>query len=273
LTSASAAYSDPTMPLVSIDGFPFAVTASSGTEERARALAARAVSALDWHAEQLGWRPQFRLTVADGDDWPDVAPVPIYGVPQTWGDHTIVAAGEAPLFAEVSADLLAHAPPELADRLRDIYGDPPVLVGFFDQYLPHELVHLFCEQEPVAPAPLWVVELFCNLGMVGYLAACEPSALPLLRAATDASAHIPISERPVHDLEDMERSFEAGQLAFGWYILRLTALADRLWHEAGGGLYRALYDRLRQADDPVVGTDLEALDPAVGPALAAWPGV
>jgi hypothetical protein len=41
-------------------------------------------------------------------------------------------------------------------------------------------------------------------------------------------------------------------------------LADRLWHDAGGGLYRALYDRLRQADEPVVAPNLEALDPAVG---------
>ena len=261
------------MPLVSIDGFPFAVSASVGTEERARALAARAASALDWHVEQLGWRPQLRLTVADGDDWPDVASVPIYGVPQTWVDHTIIAAGEAPLFAEVSADLLAHAPPALSDRLRNTYGDPPVLVGYFDQYLPHELVHLFCEQVPVAPAPLWIVELFCNLGMVGYLAECEPGTLPLLRAAADASADIPISERPIRDLADMERSFDTGQLAFGWYILRLTALADRLWHTAGRGFYRAVYDRLLQADEPIVVSDLEALDPAVGPALGAWPNV
>jgi hypothetical protein len=137
------------MPLVSIDGFPFALNASDGAEARARALAARAVSALDWHVEQLGWRPHFRLTVSDGDDWSEVAPVPIYGVPQTWGDHTIIGAGEAPLFAEVSADLLAHAPPALADGLRETYRDPPVLVGCFDQFLPHELVHLFCEQAPV----------------------------------------------------------------------------------------------------------------------------
>ncbi|MBX7070853.1 MAG: hypothetical protein K1X38_15825, partial [Microthrixaceae bacterium] len=82
-----------------------------------------------------------------------------------------------------------------------------------------------------------------------------------------------ISERPVHDLDDMERSFEAGQLAFGWYILRLTALADRLWHEADAGLYRSFYDRLRQADEHVNRADLEALDPTVGPALAAWPQV
>lgn len=261
------------MSLVSIEGFPFAVSASGGSEERASALASRAASALDWHAEQLGWRPELRLSVADDDDWPEVAPVPIYGVPQTWGDHTIVAAGDSPLFAEVSADLLAHAPPALADRLRDTYGDPPVLLGYFDQFLPHELVHLFCEQVPVAPAPLWIVELFCNLGMVGYLATCEPDALPLLRAATDASAHIPISERPVHDLDDMERSFDAGQLAFGWYILRLTALADRLWHDAGARLYRAFYDRLRHADEPFDRADLEALDPTVAPALAAWPAV
>jgi hypothetical protein len=260
------------MSLVPVEGFPFSVIASAGSEERARALAARAVSALDWHAEQLGWRPALRLTVPDGEDWPAVAPVPIYGVPQTWGDHTIVAAGEAPLFSEVSADLLAHAPPAVGDRLRTVYGDPPVLVGFFDQYLPHELVHLFCEQVPVAPAPLWVVELFCNLGMVGYLADCEPGALELLRTAADASAHIPVSEHPVHELDDMERSFEAGQLAFGWYVLRLTELADRLWHDAGSGLYRAFYDRLRQAQEPIVRTDIEALHPAVAPALALWPG-
>lgn len=148
-----------------------------------------------------------------------------------------------------------------------------MLVGFFDQYLPYELVHLFCEQVPVAPAPLWIVELFCNLGMVGYLADCEPGALPLLRAAADASAHIPISKRPVHDLDDMERSFDAGQVAFGWYILRLTGAGGPALARRGWGLYRALYERLRQADEPVVGTDLEALDPAVGPALAAWPGV
>lgn len=261
------------MSLVSIDGFPFAVSASDGTDERAQALAARAASALAWHAEQLGWRPRFRLTVANSVDWPNVAAVPIYGVPQTWEDHTIVAADEAPLFTEVGADLLNHAPPEVASRFRDTYGDPPMLVGYFDQYLAHELVHLFCEQVPVAPAPLWAVELFCNLGMIGYLAEREPNALELLRAATDASAHIPIGERPVHELDDMERSFDVGQLAFGWYILRLTALADRLWHSADPGLYRAFYDRLRQADKPVVRIDLEALDPAVGPALAAWPSV
>jgi hypothetical protein len=264
---------DLVVSLVSIDGFPFAVSASGGTEERARALAARAVSALDWHAEQLGWRPQLRLTVADGNDGPTSPPCRSTACPDLGRPHTIVAAGEAPLFAQVSAHLLAHVPPAPADTLRDTYGDPPLLVGFFDQFLPHELVHLFCEQVPVAPAPLWIVELFCNLGMVGYLAECEPDALQLLRAAADASAHIPLSEHPIHALDDMERSFDAGQLAFGWYILRLTSLADRLWHDAGGEFYRALYDRLRQVHEPVVGSDLAALDPAVRPALAAWPSV
>ena len=264
---------DLVVPLASIDGFPFEVAASVGTEKRAQDLAARAASALDWHAEQLGWRPGLRLTVADGDDWLDVAPVPIYGLPQTWVDHTIIAAGDTPLFAEVAADLLAHAPPAMSDRLRETYGDPPILIGYFDQYLAHELVHLFCEQVPVAPAPLWIIELFCNLGMVGYLAECDPGALPLLRAAADASVHIPLRERPINDLADMERSFDGGQLAFGWYILRLTVLADRLWHSAGRGLYRAMYDRLLQADEPFDISDLEALHPAVEPAVGAWPNV
>jgi len=74
-------------------------------------------------------------------------------------------------------------------------------------------VHLFCEQVPVAPAPLWIVELFCSLGMVGYLADCEPGALPLLRAATDASAHIPMSEHPIHDLDDIDVELPDGDYA------------------------------------------------------------
>ena len=76
--------------------------------------------------------------------------------------------------------------------------------------------------------------------MVGYLADCEPDVLLLLRAAADVSSHIPISKRPVHALDDMERSFDAGQWRSSRYILRLTALADRLWHDAGGAVPGAL---------------------------------
>ena len=45
---------------------------------------------------------------------------------------------------------------------------------------------------------------------------------------SDAATHIPVSTLAAHALDDMERSFEAGNVNFGWYILRLTALADTL---------------------------------------------
>jgi hypothetical protein len=147
------------------------------------------------------------------------------------------------------------------------------LLPFFDQFLVHELVHLFCEQVELREAPLWVVELFCNLGMVGYLVECEPASLPLLRAAVEASAQLPVSDLAVTALDRMEEAFEAGPLDFGWYIMRLTALADRLWSAAGPAVYPAMYDMLRRLGGPLGVADVEALSPAVAPLLGEWPQV
>ncbi|MGQ0575196.1 MAG: hypothetical protein ACT4RN_13460 [Pseudonocardia sp.] len=265
------------MALVELSDFDIPVATSRDAQERARGLAGRAQRALRWHGERLGWQPNARLTVADRNDWPAVAAVPIYGVPQTWHDHTIVAADNAPLFDELARALMASTPAPVRQRLVDRFGDPPCLLEFFDQFLYHELVHLFCEQVPVREAPMWVTELLCNLGMVGYLSVDEPDALPVMRDVVAASVHVAPDSLTCTALDDMHLAFDAGPLNVGWYILRLTSLADHLWHTAGPQLYPAMYRLLRApapdgaAPGPVTQDDVAALSPAVRAALARWP--
>jgi hypothetical protein len=246
--------------MVEVVGAGIPLVASAGFEQRALTLAARAEAALAWHAERLGWMPTLRLAVADEHDWAEVAPVPIYGVPQTFGERTIMAADLAPLHRDL-AELIAVPPDDV--------------LPFFDAFVAHEVVHLFGEQEGQREAPLWAVELWCNLGMVGYLRDADPDGLDAIRAEAAAMAAVPLSTFAGTALADMERSVEAGPLDFGWYVVSLTRMADDLWDAAGPELYPALYDLLRpDAGDhaPVTAEDLVALSPAVAVAMERWPG-
>jgi hypothetical protein len=74
----------------------------------------------------------------------------------------------------------------------------------------------------------------------------------------------------------MDRSFDAGSLNFGWYILRLCAMADVLWDVAGVDLYRGLYDLLHPAqgdrgEEPWTTDEIAGLSPALVDLSAAWP--
>jgi hypothetical protein len=75
----------------------------------------------------------------------------------------------------------------------------------------------------------------------------------------------------------MEASFDAGQLNFGWYQLRLTDLADRLWQAGEIDLDVALYGLLRAAEvlepTPLHLDEIVALSPALCEAVERWPAV
>lgn len=63
--------------------------------------------------------------------------------------------------------------------------------GRTDLIVTHEATHLFHEIDPVTWASEfpddWVMELFANIGMHGYLATHEPDQLPLLSVMADAT--------------------------------------------------------------------------------------
>ena len=105
----------------------------------------------------------------------------------------------------------AATTPERADAtaIAATFGDPPDFTGIADLIITHEATHLFHEIHPDTwasefPAD-WVMELFANLGMHGYLATHEPDQLRLL--ATMAEATIDAG----HDIWDLQDLALMGQ--------------------------------------------------------------
>src|SRR6266487_2677387 len=111
-----------------IEGFAFSVLASLGTEERARAIGRRVERAHAWLDDVLGFRPRVRLLALAPPDWDRLAEMPVFGFPHFIGDDTIVVgSGPAPFFGEIVAFLQPDLSEPMRRRLREVYGDPPVV--------------------------------------------------------------------------------------------------------------------------------------------------
>lgn len=258
--------------MIPVEGFGFKVSVSAGAELRGKVTAERAARALDWLAGALGVRPSLRLCVADESDWEVVAPVPLYGMPQAWGDLVIVPAGPSPLVDEQYAAFAPYVTARTAAGVRAAYGDPPDLAGFFDLLLVHELTHLFHEQVWREQPELWLLELHANLGLFGYLADQEPDRLSGVRAFAGCARDVPAEVAPVRRLAEMELAFDGGgPVNYSWYQLRLIALADELWSAGGAGLFRRMHERFADRDAGSVSlAELASIDPVLAVAAEGW---
>jgi hypothetical protein len=256
--------------LKKLGGFPFPAEASQGSEGRGLQHARRSKRALDWMSELLGFQPDFRLSVAGQLDWPQVAQVPIYGVPQTFGDHVILPAEEAALHHEVLDALQPYLTEATRAGLLDAYGDPPRLISFLDFLAVHELTHLFHDQADCDYSSMWVAEFHAHLGAAGYFFEFEPDRLPGFSAFAACALEMPGTDLAVHTLDDMEQSFESGYVNHAWYQLRLGHAALGMWEKGGAELFRNLFDvlRSRPQGEPI---SLEELG-KIHPELAAFAG-
>lgn len=264
--------------LARVDGFEFAVYASEGAEERAREIGERASRALAWLTETFGERRDVELFVVGQSDWDQVADVPIYGMPQTFGNRLTVSPDPAGFWQD-AVDLFW---PDLSDVTKDavhrVYGDPPA-VGrrFADLVVAHELTHLFHEYDEVTQRldfpRLWLAELFASIGMYGYLATVEPQELPAAATICHAAREILPGRMPVTALDDMERTFEFGPEYYVIYEFLLLALAERIWNVAGVAALRGFHTGLRNSDlgDEEILAALERIHPEVGRLVRAWP--
>jgi hypothetical protein len=258
--------------MIPVEGFGFEVSVSAGAELRGKATAERAARALDWLADALGVRPVLRLCVADESDWEVVAPVPMYGMPQTWGDLVVIPAGPSPLVDEQYAAFAPYVTARTTAGVRAAYGDPPDLAGFFDLLLVHELTHLFHEQCWREQPELWLLELHADLGLFGYLAEQEPDQLAGVRAFAGCARDVPAEVVPVRGLGQMELALDdGGAVNFSWYQLRLIALADELWSAGGSGLFRRMHDQFADRRAGSVSLEeLAAIDPVLAVAAEGW---
>lgn len=162
-------------------------------------------------------------------------------------------------------------------RGRGHLGDPPDFIGIADLIITHEATHLFHEIHPVTwasefPAD-WVMELFANLGMHGYLATHEPHQLRLLATMAEATIDARNGIWDLHDLALMGQSMQTSVTNYIWYEFRLIRLAEQLWTTTGqDGLrdYQRLLGHPELTHDQVVDR-LSRLEPEVADAVRRWP--
>jgi hypothetical protein len=264
-----------TKQLRPVDGFAFPVHASRGTEERARAIANRVARAHTWLADVLTFRPRVRVMALAPQDWDRLAEFPVFGFPHFIGDDTIVAGSvAAPFFGEI-VDLLQ---PDLSEatrlRLQDVYGTPPMVDGFADLLAIHELGHLFHVQAGFWKPATWLPELFCNVGLQGYVAEVEPAELDVLETLPPATREIKPEQFAVRGLDEMDRaSSVGGPLNYAWYELLLHAAAKRIWEQGGREAFHRLYERFRKGPhvDDLRRVLHEEVHPEFARVIDEWP--
>jgi hypothetical protein len=263
--------------LAPLEGFPFPVFVSSGSEERGRSIATRTAHALDWLGQVTGKQRRPTLVVADDRDWPSVCEIPVYGMMFSIPNKLGTSPTPAPWWQEYADTLRPHLSVLAATDLAQTFGDPPNFTGIADLIITHEATHLFHEIHPETwasefPAD-WVMELFANLGMHGYLATHEPEQLRLLTTMAEATIDAGHDIWDLQDLALMGQSMQTSVTNYVWYEFRLIRLAEELW-TAGGE--QGICDYQRLLGDP----ELEPrqvverpsqLEPAVADAVRRWP--
>jgi hypothetical protein len=263
--------------LSSLEGFPFPVFVSRGSEDRGRSIASRAAHAIDWLGQVTGKVRRPTLVMADEQDWPSVCEIPIYGVPFSIPDKLGTSPTPALWWQEYVDALQPHLSESASTGIATTFGDPPDLTGLADLIITHEATHLFHEIHPDTWASEfpsnWVAELFANLGMHGYLATHEPDQLSLLSTMADATIDAGHEIWDLQDLALMGESVQASITNYVWYEFRLIRLAEQLWIAGGEDALRDYQRLLGHPDlthDQVVDR-LSQLDPVVADAVRRWP--
>ena len=253
--------------LVRLEGTPFPVLASPGAEMRATEVAARVDRAHRWMTDVIGFDPQVALWVLAPDDWVRLSGYPVFGFPHFVGDDTILTGSIPPPFFD---DLVAALWPQLSEETRgdveEVYGRPPRIHPFADMLAVHELCHLYHQQSGFWFPERWLSELFCNIGLEGYITEIEPDQIAVLRTFSAVAQDIDPQAFPVRDIHRMEAALEGGPMNYAWFQLLLHRAAIPIWQTGGASVLRRLFDRFRDGSHPA---DLrQALADDVDPSVA-----
>lgn len=266
------------MAMVELAGTPVPVRASVGAEAQARQIAAMVARARDWGRSVFAMTPTFVLDVVGPQDWLDVAPAQLaYGLPHTSdkGDRLVVGAEPADFFDATARDYLRHADQHTRQALETAYGSDLDLGTFVDAIIVHELGHLYHQQVPFEFPSLWLMEMFANLVMVGYIHEVEPARLPGVEAYAQAAVQAAEALQPGRRLDDMTAPPNVSPETYVWYEMVLIAGACELWREAGPEALRLLHTRFRDVDLDLAGirSRLAYIAPAAARIVDHWPAL
>jgi hypothetical protein len=256
------------LPLLRADGL--VIHHSAGADERARTIGSRAARVRRRLHSLLGAAPQFEVFVVGPQDWPAVGEGAPYGMPVAIPGKVVVPVSPAEW---------------LVEHFREVDGLPEALTGhvemtaFVDSVVAHEVTHLTEVDDERTWAsslgPMWVSELYANVGMWVYFAEDEPADLDRIARLAEASRAAGADRWPVHELDRMPESFEHGPGHYVWFQMLLILLARQIWETAGSSAlaaYRAALDGKGLSTVETVAA-LDRIAPGLAERLERWPAI
>jgi hypothetical protein len=161
----------------------------------------------------------------------------------------------------------------------DALADPVEMTAFVDCVVAHELTHLTEAFDPTTWAsslgPMWVSELYANLGMWAYFAQEEPAELHRIAQLADASRAAGAHGWPVRDLDRMPESLQHSAGHYVWFQMLLILLARQIWETTGPpalAAYRsALHGKSLSPTETVAA--LDEISPGLAQRLHRWPAI
>jgi hypothetical protein len=251
-------------------GYP--VLASNGLDRgTVNRLAQHTAAAYRYLAALFDYRPNFALVPLGPGDWVFRSPYPVYGMPK-----------DSNTFLEESLALIEAGAPDHFPDLSTVYsaaGGATDLGPFFDLLPVHELAHAFVNDGPLHLPRRWLDEFECNLLMHGYVAAEEPTQLPVLVTFPAAIAAIEAPGTGYRSLADFDTYYAENMdpWNYGWYQCRTCVAAARVHDSAGPSAARELWDtflprsaRAENISEQELVRLLDQVDPAIGDVIRLW---
>jgi hypothetical protein len=243
---------------------------SIGTEERAAAIAARAARVLKHLASAFNDAPQVEVFVVGPEDWVTVGEGVPYGMPLAVPGKVVAPVGAAGWLVEHFRSV---------DGISEALTDPAEMTAFVDCVVAHELTHLTetfdTDTWASSLGPMWVSELYANLGMWGYFAEEEPAELRRIVQLAEATRAAGVDRWPVRELERMPESLQHGPGHYVWFQMLLILLARHIWETTGPtalATYRATLDGKSLSPAETVAA-LDEIAPGLAERLHRWPSV
>lgn len=248
---------------------------SSGWRDRAMELGPLLDAALDFFADSLDVRVDFRAAVLDRSAWERITSLP-YGLPfvRTRGGRSVAVlpADGGGVVHESYVGYEPRLPAELRQRLAGAGSDWDALARrMVDLIGLHEVGHAVARAADVRPSQKWLDEVVASYLAVSFLGAWRPEALEVWRLMTDASLAV---HRPEYrTLEEFERFYTGvGAEDYIWYQSAFGRRARALAEARGLGFLRELRSRPDRGADGSVPGLLHRLE-TLAPGFLAWAAI
>jgi hypothetical protein len=256
------------LPRLQMDGL--VVHHSAGAEHRAKTIGSRAARVVGYLGSAVGQVPEVEVFVVGADDWAAVGEGVPYGMPFAVPGKVVAPLSAADWLVEYFTGL---------NGLPETVTDPVEITAFADCVVAHELTHLTEEYDEQTWAsslgPMWVSELYANLGMWAYLAEAEPAELERVTQLAEASQAAGAERWPVHDLARMPESLGHGPGHYVWFQMLLILLARHIWETAGPSAlaryHEAFHNHGLSSAETVAA--LDRIAPGLAELLERWPAI